>query len=120
MDKMTLGSYTFAENPQRSDLVESYKDVATVKTYGGSAVFQWDVTIIGKEIDLEWDSMSTTMYGELRTLYVDDSSVVFDPQNGNTYNVIVTNLEGKYYDSGLEDIAYRQDVTLTLHILSQV
>lgn len=120
MDKITLGSYTFTENPQRMTLVESYKDVATVKTYGGTAVFQWDATIAGKDVDLEWDNLSETMYDQLRTLYVDDSTVVFDPQNGNTYNVIVKNLEGKYINYGLEDIPVREDVTLTLHILSQV
>lgn len=120
MDKMTLGSYTFTENPQRVDLVESVKDVATVKTYTSTAVFQWDPTVAGLDVALDWDNLSETMYNELRTLYLSDSTVVFDPQNGSTYNVIVKSLEGSYFMAALEDIPHRENVTLTLHVISEV
>lgn len=120
MDKIIIGSYTVTENPQRMDLVESVKDIAIVQTYTGTGVFQWDATIIGKSINIEWDNITEAMWDELRTLYLSSSSIVFDPQNGSTYNVIVEGLTGKYIDYGLEDIPHRENVVLTLHIISEV
>lgn len=120
MNKIVLGSFTFTENPQRMDLFESKKDIATVRTYDSTAVFQWTPTIAGHDVVMEWDNMSSAMYDELRTLYLSDLTIVVDPDNGNTYNVVVKNLEGKYIKYGLEDIPHREDVSLTLHIISQV
>jgi hypothetical protein len=120
MDKMILDSYTFPENPQEVDLVEAKKVIATVQTYGGQAIFQWSANIQDLSVVLRWDNISTTFWDNLRTKYLSVSSVVFDPQNGNTYNVIVENLIGKYVQYGLEDIPVRKDVELTLNIRSQV
>lgn len=120
MDKMILDSYTFPENPQEADLVEAKKTVATIKTYGGEAIFQWAANIQDLSIVLRWDNISETFWDNLRTKYLSTSSVVFDPQNGNTYNVIVENLVGRYVQYGLEDIPVRKDVELTLNIRSQV
>lgn len=120
MDKMVLDSYTFPENPQEIDLVEAKKTVATVQTYGGQAVFQWSSNIQDLSVVLRWDNVSETFWDNLRTKYLSTSSVVFNPQNGDTYNVIVENLIGKYVQYGLEAIPHRKDVELTLNIRSVV
>lgn len=120
MDKMILDSYTFPENPQEMDLLESKKVVAKVDTYSGGAIFQWDATIQGVSVALSWDNMSETFYQNLRTKYLSTSSVVFDPKNGSTYNVIVEELSGRYIQYGLEDIPHRKNVELILNIRSTV
>lgn len=120
MDKMILDGYTFPENPQEIDLVEAKKVVATVQTYSGQAIFQWASNIQDLSVVLRWDNISATFWDTLRTKYLSTSSVVFDPQDGNTYNVIVEDLIGKYVQYGLEDIPHRKDVELTLNIRSQV
>lgn len=120
MDKMILDSYTFPENPQESDLVEAKKVLAKITTYGGQAVFHYDANIQDLSIVLRWDNISNTFWDNLRTKYLASDTVVFDPQNGSTYNVIVEDLIGKYVQYGLEDIPHRKDVELTLNIRSEV
>jgi hypothetical protein len=120
MDKMILDSYTFPENPQEMDLVEAKKVVAKVMTYGGEAIFQWAANIQDLSVVLRWDNITETFWDNLRTKYLATDSVVFNPQDGNTYNVIVEDLVGKYIQYGLEAIPVRKDVELTLNIRSQV
>lgn len=120
MDLMILDSYTFVENPQEMDLVEAKKTVATVSTYGGSAIFQWTANIQDLSVVLRWDNITQTFWDNLRTKYLSTDSVVWDPQGGTTYNVIVENLVGKYVQYGLDDIPVRKDVELTLNIRSAV
>ena len=117
---MVLDSYTFPENPQNMDLIESKKSVASVVTFSGSAVFQWDATLEGVLVSLTWDNMSETMYNNLRTKYLSTDSVVFDPKTGTTYNVIVENLSGSYVQYGLDDIPHRKDIELILNIRSAI
>lgn len=120
MDKMVLDSYTFPENPQEMSLIESKKTIATVETYVGSAIFQWPAEIQGKLVILKWDNISETFYSNLRSKYVSTSTVVFNPQTGTSYNVIVEELIGEYIQYGIEDIPHRKDVELTLNIRSTV
>ena len=121
MDRMVLDSYTFVENPQEMDLIEAKKVVATIQTYGGSAIFQWAENVQDLSIVLRWDNITETFWDNLRTKYLSTDSVVWDPKTGgSTYNVIVEDLIGKYIQSGLEDIPARKDVELTLNIRSTV
>lgn len=117
---MVLDSYTFPENPQTIDLIESKKTVAKVETYSGGAIFQWDATIQGTTVVLKWDDISEAFYTALRAKYVSTDIVVFDPKNGSTYNVIVEDLVGTYVQYGLEDIPHRKGIELTLNIRSTV
>lgn len=120
MDKMILDSYTFPENPQEMDLIEAKKVVATIMTYTGQGIFQWDADIQDLSVMLRWDNISNVFWDILRAKYLSTSNVVFDPQNGSTYNVIVEDLTGKYIQYGLEFIPHRKDVELTLNIRSTV
>jgi hypothetical protein len=121
MAKMVLGSYTFEDNPTSvSDLMTLERKSAFVPTYSAGAFFSWGSSIVGKELELTWTQTSTDQYGELQTLLEADAAVVFNPQDGEgkTYNVEVTALHGEYwlYLSG----TYRQNVTLSLLVLSEV
>lgn len=102
------------------DLIESKKSVVNVPTLSGSAIFQWAATIQGVLVSLAWDDISETFYENLRTKYLSTNTVVFDPKDGNTYNVIVEELTGSYIQYGLEDIPYRKDVELILNIRSMI
>ena len=115
-----LGSYTFYRNPHTLSIPETKKPVSVVETWGGSAIFQWDALISGQSIEMTWPGMEASMYEELRTLYLEDDSVVWNPQNGSTYNVIVTNLEGEYIEAGHAESPYRKNVMMTLNIRSAV
>ena len=117
-NEYTLGIYTFEKNPGEMDIPESKKIVAEVETYAGSAVFQWDAIIQGQSVVLKWNTMTSDMYNELRTLYIGTGEVDFIPHDGYTYHVIVTNLFAqyfKYYDSAIQ---YLKNVELTLNIRS--
>ena len=114
-----LGSYTFALNPIEMDILESKKEVAEVKTYTGSSVFQWDALISGESVTMYWPTMTLTMYAQLRTLYLSASEIAFVPGDGYTYQVIVTDLNGEYFKYLTGATAYRKEVKLTLNIRSQ-
>lgn len=113
-----LGGYTFECNPKEMDIPESKKTVAEVKTYDGSALFQWDASIVGQSITLGWPAMSTTMYEQIRALYLSTSEITFDPKESFMYQVIVTDLTGSYFKAALNSIEYVNDIELTLNIRS--
>lgn len=119
MTLYTLGGYTFEGNPQKMDPPESQKTVAEAETHGGSELFQWDASIVGESITLSWPTMSLTMYNQLRSFYLSPEAITFVPNDSYTYQVVVTNLDGDYFELLLESLAYRKDVELTLNIRSQ-
>jgi hypothetical protein len=121
MAKMVLGSYTFEDNPTAvSDLMTPERKSAAVETYSSLAFFSWGASIVGKELELRWTQTSTAQYESMQALLEADAAVVLNPQDGEgkTYNVEVTALHGEYwlYLSG----DYRQNVTLSLLVLSEV
>jgi hypothetical protein len=117
----SLGGVTFGWNPDRMDIPESKKTVASVLTYSSTAVFQWPEQIEGVEITLEWDWMSALQYRRLRARYLDPSIQVYNPDmDGETFGVIVLNLVGTYFETTLNEFAYREGVKLTLGIVSQL
>lgn len=118
MNKIIIGSLTVTENPQRMTIIEKNKAVAAVKTYSGIGIFQWTAEVAGVTCDLEWDNLSETLWDSMQTLYESPNQITFNPQNGSTYTVIVENLQGKYINYGLEDIPHRENVVLTLRIIS--
>lgn len=116
--KHVLGAYTFEWNPQQMTIPDSTKVVAEVDTLNGSELFQWPATIIGQTINLYWRLMSVTMYNSLRALYVLPDKVIWNPQYLGTYEVVITELEGKYLEVILDDNGYRSDVNMKLNIRS--
>lgn len=121
MAKMVLGSYTFEDQPTAvSDLNTPERKTAFVETYSAGAFFSWGATIVGKELELSWTQTSTAQYAAMQALYVADAAVVWNPQDGSgtTYNVEITGLHGEYWL--FLDGNYRQNVTLSLLVLSEV
>jgi len=125
MANMSLGTYTFENNP--SDLnaiLNPKKSCASVSTYSGVAYFSWGTLIAGVEVELTWDYMSCDQYDSLDAIYQADAPVVWDPQDGYspaiTYNVEIVDLTGRYF-IGLSSSAewVRRDVRLRLLILSE-
>lgn len=118
MANQSLGSYTFEDDPEKMTIPESKKTVSVVKTYSGSAVFQWPALIQGQDIELFWTLMTDDQYDELRSLYISSDAVTWDPQYLGTYEVIVKDLKGSYCEATFHNKPYRFDVKLILHIRS--
>ena len=120
MQAMTLGGYTFWRNPEQFDEPRLRKFASEVQTYGGVAYFSWGTFLAGQKCVLQWSWMNETMWDQLQTLLEDDTQKVWNPQDGNTYNVEIMRLDGAYVKSALLDASWRQDVQLELLIRSQV
>lgn len=120
MQKMTLGGYTFWRNPNQFDIPRQRKFAAEVQTYESSAYFSWGTYLTGQKIALEWEWMDETMWDQLQTLLENDTQVVWNPRDGNTYNVEIMRLDGAYVESALLDAAWRNEVKLELLIRSMV
>ncbi|MDX9785443.1 MAG: hypothetical protein RBT11_01610 [Desulfobacterales bacterium] len=118
MANMSLGAYTFVLNPASMDIPESKKLFAEVKTYSGSAIFQWPALIQGQTVELFWSHMGVAQYEALRALYLSDAVVTWNPQYLGTYQVVVSHLEGKYLDAVYNAHPYRYDVKMKLNIRS--
>lgn len=112
----SLGGYTFFWDPDRMTIPEKKKDVGVQKTYGGSAIFEWNPLLQGTRIDLKWDFMPRGMYKKLRQLYTQvGQTFEYDPNvGGNTYYVKIIELSGGYHDVVNADGKFRADVTLSL------
>jgi len=119
----TLGNYKFYWDPDEMTMPYSEKIVAEEKTFGGSQIFEWEATIIGKEVNLKWDFMPLGMYNNLRRKYMRlGQTYTWDPQltNGETFSVAITGLQGTYFKHLKENSTWRKDVILTLSIRSKV
>ena len=119
---MQLGTVTFTWDPTRITPPEQYKPVASVKTFGGSAVFQWDARLQGAEVELYWDWMGETQFTNIRAVYLATDVVEFNPNaagGGDTYYVIVKSLTSKYFEVANRDQPYREDVRMVLEIREQ-
>ena len=120
MQKMTLGGYTFWRNPDQFDIPRERRYTAQVDTYAGSAFFSWGTFIEGQTIVLSWEWMDETMWDQLQTLLEGDAQIVWDPKDGNTYNVQMTRLDGAYVENALLDAPWRKSVKVELSIRSVV
>lgn len=102
---------------------EGEKEVAEVKTFGGSQIFEWPITIVGKEVTLKWDFMKLGQYNALRRMYYNNGvEYTWDPEEtgGGTYSVIIKKCTGEYFKNLLNDSIYRKDVVVVMSIRSKV
>jgi hypothetical protein len=126
MARMTLGGYTFVSNPSDTDtVIRQVKRCASVITYSNVGFFDWGPSIVGKEVELIWNSMPATMYDSLEALYLAAGPHVWDPQDdeSHTFNVHIKSLNGRYLVTMGDTIgsraAQRRDVRMVLIIMSQ-
>jgi len=118
---MTLGAYTFAINPNEPvPIITGERRTGDIKTLGGVAFFSWGVFIPGQKIPLPWSFMSTAQFDSLLAIRDADAQVVWDPENGSTYNVEVLSLNGEYHLDAGAGAAYRKNVEMILLIMSEV
>ena len=113
-----LGSYTFEDNPEKMGIPEKTKTVSRVKTYNGSATFQWPAIIQGSLVIMFWTVISIEQYDAMRALYLSPDTVSWNPQYKGVYQVLVIKCEGKYIDGVLNHNPNRIDVELVLEIRS--
>lgn len=119
---MIIGGIT-VENPSEMTVIKKDRITATKQTYSGVAFFSWGATIIGKPIDLLWPVMPISVFNSLQALFENDEQVLFDPEDGSgrTFNVEIVDFDGKYFKNlNATGIGHRQEVTMTLTIMSQV
>lgn len=125
MANMSLGGYTFIQNPIRMTIITPDLFESHVLTYSSYGYFSWGNSIIGKDITIGWDYIPSDMFDTLNTKYQADEVVIFDPQDGEgkTYNSRITKLEGEYWiflQSNSSNRNYRKNVTLNLLILEEI
>ena len=115
-----LGGYTFYWNPDKMSIPEKHKVVAIERTYGGSAIFEWDAILEGTRVTLEWKYMPKGQYNALRDMYLQTGvTFVWNPETGgNTYNVKIASLIGEYHEVVHHGGAWRQRVKMLLDIRS--
>ena len=114
-----LGGYTFTWDPDIMTIPESKKTVGRVKTYSGSAIFQWDAILEGTEVTLKWTLMPSPQYENLRLKYLSTDIIEWVPGVGSgSFYVAVINLEGEFIEVLNADISYRENVVLQLEIRS--
>jgi hypothetical protein len=119
--KMILGGYTFNLNPHRmSNTLDPEVISNSELTWEGVHYFSWPATVVGKRVKLIWDLMTVEQYIALQALWVADLSIVYNPDNGSTYNVMIMGLKGVYFLNTDNTNALRKDCELELLILSVV
>ena len=115
---MSLGEYTFIQNPSSGPVITEKRRANAIKTLGGVGFFSWGAFIEGQEITIKWKVMPTAQYDQFITFLTADAELVWDPESGSTYNVEIRNLSGDYFMS--VSGTYRINVELTLTIISKV
>jgi len=121
-------SYDFILLPAKMTMIRPDKTNSSKLTFEDVAYYSWGVSIIGKEIVLKWNACPASQFAQFDTFYAADAPLIFDPTltavpADTTYNVEMKSLDGDYlfggYDTTL-DTSWRENVTMTLLILSEV
>ncbi len=121
MSRMTLGGYTFPIDPKEPETLNKVKKASYQETLTSVAYFSYGASIEGKLVPLEWEYMPKAMFEQLDAFNVADNSLVWNPQTGNTYNVKIFSLTGKYFGQIDDADSYgRQSIKMELLILSEV
>lgn len=118
MSNMELGTYEFDWNPDRWTIPKEEKFYGKVLTYSSVGYFSFGLSIIGKEILLEWDWMSVDQFNELNQLYISDIGYIWGPKDGFLYNVEILSFDGAYFETTALDAPWRRNVKMVLMILS--
>ncbi len=125
---MTLGGYTFAQDPNGVPMITKRKTSAKVETFESVSFFSWGLSFVGVVVPLSWDGMPYSMWAQLVTLYESDTTLVWDPQiqSGQTFTVNIEEFEPGTPVHSLKSTFLRgnaswvKDVKLYLLIMSEV
>jgi hypothetical protein len=91
-----------------------------ITLWEGVAYFSWPATIVGKRIKLNWELMPVEQYNSFQTMWEADASLVFTPNGGSAFNVMIMNLTSTYFLNLNSANSFRKSVILDLLILSAV
>jgi hypothetical protein len=117
---MVLGVLTFLWKPTTMNVILPKRSNAVLETYTTVAFFTWGTFITGKTLQLQWDMMETGQFDDIVDLVEDDVEMEFDPGEGVTYQVQITDFDGAYFkDLSAAGKSFRKDVRLSLVIISQ-
>lgn len=123
MANVVIGTHTCKLDPMRMTMVRADKSCASVKTYSSVAYFSWGISIIGKELLLEWFVMDADEFEELDTIFRADAPFTFEPNDGvasKSYTVEMTSFTGDYWRGrGVTADVTRKNVKMTLLILAE-
>lgn len=121
MSNMVFGSYTLVRQPNFMTILHEDRDISYVKTHSSMHTFSWGLTMVGKEVEIRWNYMPTIQYAELLSIYQDDDSFTFDPQDdeGFTYTVQMLIFNGEYLVHLTNTSKHmRQNIIMVLLILT--
>lgn len=119
--RQSIGDLTFVNNPNIQTPPEAKKITAAVATYKSSAVFQWEAILSGTLVELTWDWMYEWEYQLLRTMALTTGQYEWDTTHNDVlFNVIVYSPNGTYLKNAIANSPFRQNVSCTLNIRSQV
>ena len=117
-----LGTYTFDFDPDFMDIPRASKQVESLKTWGGNAIFEWSAILEGVTVELRWNWMKKWQYFRLRKMYLmTGQEFTWDTGRiGNVYTVVIEDLRGEYFESILHGPGVwktpRRNVVLRLNI----
>jgi hypothetical protein len=123
MNLMVLDGYTFEQNPDRVLEPVTQKPVAILRTYSGSAVFQWVPLLQGFTVEMFWETMPGTMWDAMHAKYLSPDIVTWDSglPNHSDYYVIVLAMVGELpAHPELFDTGWRLNVKVILNIRGTV
>jgi len=116
----SLGGYAFPWDPDRWTIPKAEKFWGKVQTYSSAAFFSFGISIVGKEVVLEWDWMSSAQFAALDALYQSDEPVVWNPPGASAFEVNILGCDGEYFEVLGTDIEYRKNVKITLMIMREI
>lgn len=121
---MSISTTTFAVDPSDMTIIKSDKICSYAQTYSSVAFYSWGKSIVGKEIDLKWNSMPSTQFDAIDTLIASDTTMIWTPNiTGSTvtYEVNLINLDGSYFISQESSSRFwRTNCSLKMLIMSEV
>jgi hypothetical protein len=116
-----LGAYVFPWTPDKWTIPDPVLKVGVTKTYSSSVVFDFGASVVGKEIELEWEWMSAVQFDALDALYQANLPVAWDTEKIGfpTFNVEIAELSGDLFEVLQYDemFPHREKVKMTLLII---
>jgi len=118
---MILGSYAFEWLPDRWTIPDAERVIGEVKTYNSSVVFDFGVSLSGKQIVMEWDWMPAAQFDAMDLIFQADEPISWVLEKGVVGSILVDliSLTGDLFEVIGYDEAfpYREKVKATLLIL---
>lgn len=118
-EPMKFGDYELIYTPDECTEPRAQKSASTVETYTSMQFFNWGMILPGVKISLSWDVMSVDEFYVLDAIYAQNGTILWDSGiRGKCYGVFIASLDSVFING--TDGEYREKVTMTLYIVSEV